>query len=155
MVIYANKPEYDAYTNDVDQVLHDQGLTPQVIVHRGHSYHVNDTIDKIPPTAALVFLGNCGSYNQLEAVLAKAPRAHIITTQGIGSLTVNDPLLKALNEHLLRAQELHWSAFWPRVTARLEPNPRFADYLSPDQNAGLIFLKAYRDLTAQERLKEG
>src|SRR5262245_17152367 len=62
------------------------------------SPYVVQTIEKVPATAALVYLGNCGSYMLQETILRKAPKAHILTTKGIGIITINDPLLKALND---------------------------------------------------------
>jgi hypothetical protein len=123
IAIYANKPASEPYTSDIEQAIQQHGITPHVIVHRGHSYHVAETLAQIPASAAIVFLGNCGSYSELDAVLAKAPEAHIISTQGIGSRTVNDPLLKALNDHLLRGHDLRWADFWKQAAALLASRP--------------------------------
>jgi hypothetical protein len=150
--IYANKPASEQYVSDIDQAIRQRGIKPHVIVHRGHSYHVEDTLDKLSETVAIVVLGNCGSYSELDAVLAKAPGAHIISTHGIGSRTVNDPLLRALNDRLLRGQDLRWADFWKQAEARLGHNPRFAEYIPPDQNTAAIFLKAYRSLAAPQQL---
>jgi hypothetical protein len=146
--IYANKPTHsEAAHQEIEQVWQQQGSTPQVIVHRGHSSHVERTIDRIPATAALVVLGSCGGYSQIEAVLQHAPEAHVIATKGIGGMTVNDPLLKALNDYLLSGKDVIWADFWRQAGALLAGNPRFADSVAPDKNAGIIFLKAYRTLT--------
>ena len=40
-----------------------------------------------------------------------------------------------------------WAAFWQRAAARLGHNPRFADYVPPDHNAGALFLRAYQGYT--------
>jgi hypothetical protein len=150
--IYANKPtRSEEGTQEIDQVLQQRGITPQVIVHRGHSSHVERTLDKMPATAVLVFLGSCGGYSQLAAILRRAPEAHVITTKGIGGMTVNDPLLKALNDYLLRGQDVIWADFWRHAETVLAGNPRFADYVPPDKNASVIFLKAYRALTGDHQ----
>ena len=39
-----------------------------------------------------------------------------MTTQGIGTITINDPLLKALNTYLLRGKDLTWQRFWSTST---------------------------------------
>jgi len=150
--IYANKfTDDDQGVTDIDQVFHERRVIPQMIVHRGHTPYATRTIEKIPATAALVFLGNCGGTTLLDTVLSQAPQAHIMTTKGIGSLTVNDPLLKALNDYLLSNKAMTWPSFWRQAEAALGHNPRFVDYVPPDKNAGAVFLTAYRRLqTAQQ-----
>jgi hypothetical protein len=108
------------------------------------SPYVAQTIEKMPATAALVYLGNCGSYMLLETILRKAPKAHILTTKGIGTITINDPLLKALNDYLLKGKDMTWQSFWRQAEATLGRNPRFIDYVPPGKNAGAVFLTAYR-----------
>jgi hypothetical protein len=143
--IYANKfTEDEQGSTDIDEVLRQRKLTPSVIVHRGHSTYVAQTLKNVPATAALVYLGNCGSYTLLETVLGKAPQAHILTTKGIGTLAINDPLLKALNDYFLRGKDMTWQSFWRQAEATLGQNPRFMDYVPPDKNAGAAFLTAYR-----------
>ena len=143
--IYANKFTADEQgSTDIDEVLRQRRVTPSVIVHRGHSTYVAQTIEKVPATAALVDPGNCGGYTLLETILKKAPKAHILTTKGIGTLTINDPLLKALNAYLLRGKDMTWQSFWRQAEATLGRNPRFMDYVPPDKNAGAVFLTAYR-----------
>ncbi|MBM3226113.1 MAG: hypothetical protein FJZ47_20285 [Candidatus Tectomicrobia bacterium] len=150
--IYANLFTEDIQgPSDIEDVFRARRLSPGVIVHRGHSPYVERTLAKVPATTALVFLGNCGGFTLLDAVLSKAPDTHLITTKGIGSITVNDPLLKALNDSLLRGTDLSWSSFWKQITPQLVRNPRFADYVPPDKNAGIIFLRAYRSLLGETR----
>lgn len=156
--LYANRPDeaagVDDYTRIAETLRHieqEHSVPPEVIVHRGHSTYVDVSIDRIPHTAVLIFLGNCGSYGQLDMVLSKAPRAHIITTKGIGSFTINDPLLKALNEYSLRGKDVVWAEFWKHVEPALGSNPRFVDYIPPDKNISVLFLRAYRAVMADQR----
>jgi hypothetical protein len=65
--------------------------------------------------------------------------------------TVNDPLLKAFNDYLLSGKEVIWADFWRHAGAILAGNPRFADYIAPGKNAGIVFLKAYRALTGDHQ----
>ena len=143
--IYANKPtEEEQGATDIDQVLHERHVVPQMIVHRGHTPYAARTIEHIPATAAVVVLGNCGGTTLLDTVLSKAPQAHILTTKGIGSITINDPLLKALNDYLLSTKVMTWPRFWREAEVVLGHNPRFVDYVPPHKNAGAVFLQAYR-----------
>jgi len=105
---------------------------------------VPETIARMPRTVALVYLGNCGGYTLLDSVFTHAPEAQVITTTGVGTISVNDPFLKTLNDYLLREPAGDWDAFWERAAARLGRNPRFADYVAPDHNAGALFLRAYQ-----------
>ncbi len=143
--IYANTfTEDEQGSNDIDDVLRQRRVTPSVIVHRGHSTSVARTLEKVPATAALVYLGNCGGYTLLETILRQAPNAHILTTKGLGTITINDPLLKALNDDLLSSKTMTWASFWRQAEAALGRNPRFVNYVPPDKNAGIVFLIAYR-----------
>jgi hypothetical protein len=145
IAIYANKFTEDAQgSTDIDDVLRQRRVTPSVIVHRGHSTYVAQTIEQVPATAALVYLGNGGGSALLDTILKKAPKAHMLTTKGLGTLTINDPLLQALNDYLLRSKDMTWQSFWRQAEATLGRNPRFMDYVPPDKNAGAIFLTAYR-----------
>jgi hypothetical protein len=150
--IYANTFTDDEQgITDIDQVLRARQITPSVIVHRGHSTHVDRTLEKLPATAALVYLGNCGGNTLLDTVLRQAPTAHIITTRGIGTITINDPLLKALNAYLLRGKDLTWPRFWQHLEATLRRHARFMDYVPSDKNASVVFLRAYHRLTAEAK----
>jgi hypothetical protein len=150
--IYANTFTDDEQgITDIDQALRTRQIAPSVIVHRGHSTHVDRTLEKLPATAALVYLGNCGGNTLLDTVLRQAPTAHIITTRGIGTITINDPLLKAFNTYLLRGKDLTWQHFWQHLGATLGRHPRFMDYVPPDNNASVVFLRAYHRLTAEAK----
>jgi hypothetical protein len=150
--IYANIfTDDDQGITDIDQVLRTRQVVPSVIVHRGHSLHVDRTLEKLPATAALVYLGNCGGNTLLDTVLRQAPQAQILTTKGIGTITINDPLLKALNSSLRHGKEMTWQHFWQRLEASLGRNPRFMDYVPPDKNVSVVFLRAYHRLTADAK----
>lgn len=149
--IYANTPEAeDQGISDIDQALQERRVIPQMIVHRGHTPYAVRTIERIPASAAVVFLGNCGGTTLLDAVFRKAPQAHILTTKGIGSITINDPLLKALNDYLRSTKEMTWPRFWRAAEATLGHNPRFVDYVPPYKNAGAIFLQAHRHVLSAQ-----
>jgi hypothetical protein len=151
--LYANTPTTEGGIGEVlPSIL--QQHRPEMIVHRGHSIYVDETIKRIPASARIVFLGNCGSYTQLADVLQRAPQAHLITTKGIGSLTINDPLLKALNTAILHGKDLVWAEFWAQMTSVLAGNPRFEDYVPPDKNISVHFLQAYRTITAEQRVAQ-
>ncbi len=100
--IYANKPSSeDDGPEDIQKEFEEMNLKSIVVVHRGHSYHADKTIERIPNIARIVNLGSCGGFNNMSAVLEKAPNAHVLATKGTGSMLVNDVLFKRINEKVL------------------------------------------------------
>jgi len=145
MEIYANKP-INEDTEEVKKELEKQNIKSIIVVHRGHSYHAQDTINRIPSIAKIVSLGSCGSYSNLNGVLDRAPNAHIISTKGTGTMTVNDDLFKALNEEILSGNNIDWQKFWSKMEQKFGKNDMFKDYIPPNRNLGVMFIKAYRKL---------
>jgi len=141
--IYANKPE--SYVSVVNEALQKANLQPTVLVHRGHSYHAQSSVNLVTEHTRLVSLGSCGGYNLIDPVLEKSKTAHIISTKGTGAMSVNDPLLKLLNEELAGGHNLNWSNFWAKAEKLLGGNKYFGDYVPPNKNLGVLFLKAYRE----------
>ncbi len=39
-------------------------IQPTILMHRGHSYHLDKTINRISPSVRLAILGSCGGYNR-------------------------------------------------------------------------------------------
>ncbi len=117
---------------------------PEVLVHRGHDYHVPRTLPLIPRSAKLIFLGSCRGTQVLADIVDAAPQAQIVATRGIGTKEVNDPFLKAMNRYLLRGGgRLDWPALWKELRVTLGDNERFRDYVSPPDNAAANFLARY------------
>ncbi|MFN9894360.1 MAG: hypothetical protein ACK58M_14130 [Acidobacteriota bacterium] len=117
---------------------------PEILVHRGHDYHLAATLPLIPRSAQVVFLGSCHGTQALAEVVAAAPRAHIVATRGIGTKDVNDPFLRAMNAHLLRhGGRLDWTALWRDLRHSLGDNEHFGDYIPPPANAAAHFLARY------------
>lgn len=147
--IYANKPTswevVQKASEDIQHVFQKKKVHPTVFVQRGHSYHVVNALSQIPRGAKIVSLGSCGGYNNVSAVLEKAPAAHIIATKGTGTMWVNDPLFKMLNETMLEG-DIHWPTFWGKAAERFKHMPAFDDYIPPHANLGVMFLKAYQKM---------
>ena len=104
--IFANRPLYgeddpdDKAQHHLDDYLYDNKLQPSIYIHRGHSYHVRYTLKQIQPSAKIVILGSCGGYNNLSEVLSISPDAHIISSKQVGTKSVNEPILQAINADL-------------------------------------------------------
>ena len=154
ILIFANKPllgddDPDAKAQEaLGKYLEDHDLKPTIVIHRGHSYHVKYTIEQMPPTARIVVLGSCGGYNNLSEVLKISEDAHIISSKQVGTKTVNEPILQAINTTLLAGKNIEWLPMWKELNARFQNDPaakeKFDDYIPPYKNLGAIFIKAYR-----------
>ncbi|HEX9509018.1 MAG TPA: hypothetical protein VF939_00950 [Puia sp.] len=154
VLIFANKPllgddDPDAKAQKaLSDYLYDRHLKPTVVIHRGHSYHVKYTIEQMPATARIVVLGSCGGYNNLSEVLKINEDAHIISSKQVGTKTVNEPILQAINNTLQAGKDIEWLPMWKELNTRFQNDPaakeKFDDYIPPYKNLGAIFIKAYR-----------
>jgi len=160
VIIYANKPllgedDPDAKAQKaLNDYLYDHHLKPTIVIHRGHSYHVKYTIEQMPATARIVVLGSCGGYNNLSEVLKISEDAHIISSKQVGTKTVNEPILHAINNSLVAGKDIDWLPMWRELEASFQKDPaakeRFDDYIPPYKNLGAIFIKAYRKAMDQD-----
>ena len=144
--IFANLPEKRAEgQEDISKALTTRKEFAQVVVHRGHSYHARETISELEPNAVLVSLGSCGGFLLVSNVIDRVPQAVVLSTQGTGTMYVNDPLLKMLNDQILSAQDINWAEFWSKAEQQIG-SPDFHDYVAPHKNFGLMFLRAYHHI---------
>jgi hypothetical protein len=156
--IFANKPLYGEDDPDakaqqkLKEYLDKNGLEPTIYIHRGHSYHVKSSLEQITPSARIVILGSCGGYNNLNEVLSISSDAHIISSKQIGTRTVNEPILNAINTSLRNGRNIEWMPMWGELSKQFtgENKERFDDYIPPYKNLGAIFIKAYRGVEEEE-----
>jgi hypothetical protein len=152
--IYANLPLDNSKGEDKDakaqeallNYLDSKELKPTVVIHRGHSYHVKYTIKQLPASAKIVILGSCGGYHNLDDVLQRCPDAHIISSKEVGTRTVNEPILRSINEDLRTGKNIEWIPMWKSLSAQFhtpDAKERFENYIPPYKNLGALFIKAY------------
>jgi hypothetical protein len=158
--IYANRPL--DYLQDLDSLaqehlisyLRQNDLEPTIVIHRGHSYWVNSTIRHLPSSARVVILGSCGGYHNLDEVLKRSPDAHIISSKQVGSGTVNNPIIFAVNNQLRNGKNVEWIPIWrdleKLMSGNRESKDLFDDYVPPHKNLGAIFIKAYKKAMGEE-----
>ena len=154
VVVFANLPvpgedEDEKAQAELNKYLQANNIQPTIIVHRGHSYHLPSTLDHINKKTRVCMLGSCGGYHNLGTILSSSPDAHIISTKQVGSMFVNEPIIKEINNQLLAGTDLDWIVAWRNLNAYFdklggEPRERFKDYVPPHRNLGAIFIKAYR-----------
>jgi hypothetical protein len=154
--IFANKPLDNSKGDDpdakaqrlLDEYLKNNGLYPSIVIHRGHSYHLKYTISQLSPSAKIIVLGSCGSYQNLNAVLQICPDAQIISSKEVGSRLVNEPVLKMINESLLNFDTIDWITMWNNLGKQFdgsEAMERFENYIPPHKNLGALFIKAFNN----------
>jgi hypothetical protein len=156
--IFANKPLYGEDDPDTKAqaklraYFDKNGLEPSIFIHRGHSYHVKSSLEQITPSARIVILGSCGGYNNLNEVLSISADAHIISSKQIGTRTVNEPILNAINTSIRNGKNIEWMPMWAELTKQFtgESKERFDDYIPPYKNLGAIFIKAYRGVEEEQ-----
>ncbi len=160
--VFANRPlDYDANLDDSAQVhlaayYKTLGMKPSVVVHRGHSYWLPGTINRMPENAKIVVLGSCGGYQNLNQILEISPDAHIVSTKEIGAGDINRPILNYMNQTFITDTTLSWKKMWQSLTKTFSTDPSMAireswdDYVPPYKNLGAIFIKAYHKKTATD-----
>jgi len=151
--IYANYPKSELEgQGDLDSLMTSFHDDIQMMVHRGHSYYALNTIDQIPLSTKIVFLGSCGSYHNLHEVLNRSANAHIISSKQIGVMSVNNPLLLNIADAVREGKGLVWRDIWKKTETMIGKNSsameKFRDYVSPDKNLGAIFLQAFTRLVS-------
>lgn len=152
--IFANnpleEPEDKTAIDKLAEYLDEKDIHPTVFIHRGHSYHVNTTLDNLQSTARIVILGSCGGYHNLATVLEKAPEAHIISSKQVGTRWVNEPIIRSLEDVIRSGKNVDWVQMWAGLSKRFDADkgnkPLFDDYVPPHKNLGAIFIKAYRQV---------
>lgn len=148
--IYSNRPLDDASSKDEEaqlalgDYLIDNNIHPSMVIHRGHSYYLNSTLDKLDTSAKLVLLGSCGAYQFLNKVLKTCPMAQIISSRQTGSLTINGPMIDIMIEQLRQGKNLDWPQLWKTFGKLLSHNEYFDDYVPPYKNLGAVFIMAYQ-----------
>lgn len=142
--IFANKPDYEQNgINEIQKIFRERNLSPLVVVHRGHSFHTEKTLSQIPPDTKIVIVGSCGGYYKISIAVERAPESHIISTRQIGTMRVNDPLIRAISEEIRLGHDIVWSDFWSTMEKQIGKVPNFPDYIPPHKNMGSLFLQAY------------
>lgn len=147
--IYANTApveengEDEANQKALGAYLKSEGIYPTITIHRGHSYTAPYTIKQMCADSKIVFLGSCGGYQIINAVLQRIPDAHIIATKQIADAEVNQPFFRLLMEEVREGHNIDWIPFWKELDRRVNASI-FEDYMPPYKNLGAIFIQAYR-----------
>lgn len=149
--IYSNKPknEYDGQDR-LEKLFAENGYEPNVMVHRGHSYYASKTIEKVKDNTQVFILGSCGGYHSISTIIERSSEASIVSSKQIGTMFVNNPMLKLMAEDIRNGKDVDWKSLWDRLEVAVKANPkafeRFQDYIPPHKNLGAIFIKTYNSI---------
>jgi hypothetical protein len=145
--IYANKPDLEeSGDKEITKILTDNNYAIKCVVHRGHSFHTEATLNRVPATARFIFVGSCGGFYKINIALRKAPDAQIISTRQIGVKQINDPIIYSFNEYVRQGKDINWKTFWDEMKVKLGTNSLFYDYVPPHKNLESLFVKAYYEI---------
>jgi hypothetical protein len=143
-----NKPKTkigcDAAQDEMLQAIEQEGLEISTYIHRGHSYHLLNSLKKIKPSAQFVFLGSCGGYTRVLKVFELNPDVNIISTRNVGSKFINDPLLGKINQHIVQNKDIVWDEVWKEFEAKFQSKQTkelFGAYLPPNKYIGVKFIR--------------
>lgn len=155
IVVYANmpleEPEDEVAVGKLCEYLAENKIAPTVLVHRGHSYHLPLTLERISKENKIVVLGSCGGYHNLSTVLTNAPDANIISSKQTGAMSINEPIIKSINDQISAGKDINWISTWAGLSSHFSTGQgiykeMFDDYVPPHKNLGAIFIKAYSRL---------
>lgn len=146
---FADPDQDELAMSKLSAYLNAQQIHPTIYIHRGHSYHVNATLAQLQSSARIVILGSCGGYNSLASVLQISPQAQIISSKQTGTLFVNEPIIRTIEDQILAGKDIVWEKLWNQLSVEFRKTPhydQFEDYIPPHKNMGAIFIKAYHQL---------
>jgi hypothetical protein len=149
--IYANDPRVENANEAMDNLLKIAKLEPNSYFLRGHSYFAGDFKKLLQQNAKsvrnAVFInwGSCGGYDNIRPSIEMAPFAQILSTQGIGARSINDPLNKIILDEARKEGRIDWDEVWRQAEKNLGRNENFGDYIRPDMNFGALFLRILRE----------
>jgi hypothetical protein len=152
--IYANRPKSEYIGQPmIEKLLDSLQQEPDIMIHRGHSYYAYKTIEKIHNNTAIFILGSCGGYNSLSSIFERSPNVSVISSKQIGTMFVNNPLVKLLAEDVRNFRDINWYTVWSALEGKVKNNKqayeRFQDYIPPHKNLGALFIRAYNKLNEE------
>lgn len=151
MEIYVVKPNKEIEAREELRELFDANKRfPDLIVHRGHSYYIEHTIQALTNHTKIAILGSCGGFQNISQAMENAMDVQIVSTKQIGTLAINSVLIMETIETIRKDKDIIWPELWKRVRAKVGGNPRFNDYIPPHLNMGARFIKAYNQLALVE-----
>ena len=148
MRVYMNKPNTkqgsDSSQNEMLIAIEHEGYEVTSFIHRGHSYHLMQSLRKMTTSCQFVFLGSCGGYSQVLKVFELNPDVNIIATRSVGSKLINDPLLDRINSDMVNNKDINWDVLWKEFNTKFQSKQTkdlFSAYIPPNKYIGVKFIR--------------
>ena len=148
MMVYMNKPctdvGFDAAQSEMLLAIRQQGSEITSFIHRGHSYHVANSLTMITPSAQFVFLGSCGGTKDVLQVFRLNPDVNVIVTRHIGSRLINDHMLAKINRNMVNNRDIRWDVLWKEFNSMFQSKQAkdlFSSYIPPNKYLGVKFIR--------------
>ena len=148
MRVYMNKPNTkqgsDSSQNEMLIAIEHEGYEVTSFIHRGHSYHLMQSLRKMTASSQFVFLGSCGGYSQVLKVFELNPDVNIIATRSVGSKQINDPLLDRINTEMVNNRDINWDVLWKEFNTKFQSKQTkdlFSAYIPPNKYIGVKFIR--------------
>ncbi len=142
-----NEPEDEAAQTALVAYMEKNNISPSIVIHRGHSYHLPGTLKYLKSDNKIVILGSCGGYHNLSTILGSSEDAHIVSSKQTGTMYVTEPIINAVQNRLLAGKDINWIDIWGEVGVQMKSPgliDKFNDYVPPHKNMGALFLKAFK-----------
>jgi hypothetical protein len=148
MRVYMNKPNTkqgsDSSQDEMLIAIEREGYEVTSFIHRGHSYHLMQSLRKMTTSSQFVFLGSCGGYSQVLKVFELNPDVNIIATRSVGSKLINDPLLDRINTDMVNNKDINWDVLWKEFNTKFQSKQTkdlFSAYIPPNKYIGMKFIR--------------
>lgn len=148
MKVYMNKPNTkqgsDSSQDEMLVAIEREGYVVTSFIHRGHSYHLMQSLRKMTASSQFVFLGSCGGYSKVLKVFELNPDVNIIATRSVGSKQINDPLLDRINTEMVNNRDINWDSLWKEFGTKFQSKQTkdlFSAYLPPNKYIGVKFIR--------------
>lgn len=148
VIVYMNKPNTKVGCDTAQDVMlkaiEKEGYEVTSYIHRGHSYHLPQSMRKINESCQFVYLGSCGGYKEVLKAFQLNHDVHIISTRSVGSKLINDPLLGRINSDLVNNKDINWDNLWAEFKPKFQSKMTkdlFAGYMAPNKYIGIKFIR--------------
>jgi hypothetical protein len=122
------------------------------VIHRGHSYNLDNTMPYFSSHNSFMFLGSCGGFRNIEKLMEIAPGVHITATKQTGTMFVNDPLLYEMSEQIRKKGFVDWRRQQEYLDSLANPNR--VHYVLPLRNVAQMINAKLHELAGWRKAEQ-